>query len=475
MITMASHNDILEFEKYVCDSASFFRNGKLTKKIRLISHLDADGIASAAIIIKMLARMGIDYELSTVPQLNEKFMFALRSENYSNYIFTDVGSGQLTDIISHFHEKSMAVLIIDHHRIKGDTSLEYSQSLLKKNICHVNPHIFGIDGATEISSSGVAFMFAKAVDPANADLAHLAIIGAIGDVQEKKGFRELNQKILDMAVENKVLSLRKAINFFGLQTKSIGRMIESSSNLYIPSITGDRIKTNAFLNSLGIDPNKRYYELTDDERDRLVERIIKFRKQYFIDKPEDIYASEYLIEGEKDGSVFRDVREFSTLLNACGRLNRPDLGIGSCLMDEKLRAEALENLREYKSEIVNALTWYDTNKEEGFVDFGKRYVIVNAKDNISPTIIGTLASILSKTKLVESNKYVLTMARNEDNTTKISLRYSGKVPDKNLRDVLNGIIDKIGGESGGHDFAAGAIIEQKIEDEFIEHFKRLFE
>jgi len=108
----------------------------------LISHLDADGITSAAIIIKMLSRMGIDYELSTVPQLNEKFMFELRSEKYSNYIFTDVGSGQLTDIISHFHEKSMAVLIIDHHRIKGDVSLDYSQELLKKNICHVNPHLF---------------------------------------------------------------------------------------------------------------------------------------------------------------------------------------------------------------------------------------------------------------------------------------------------------------------------------------------
>lgn len=472
---MAAHDEIALFEKYVCDSASFFKEGKLTKKIRLISHLDADGIASAAIIIKMLSRMGIEYELSTVPQLNEKFMFELRSENYSNYIFTDVGSGQLTDIISHFHEKSMAVLIIDHHRIKGDVSLEYSKELLKKNICHVNPHLFGIDGATEISSSGVAFMFAKAVDPANSDLAHLAIIGAIGDVQEKKGFKELNQKILDMAIANKVITVRKAVNFFGLQTKSVGRMIESSSNLYIPSITGDRVKTGAFLYSIGIDPNKRYYELSEAERNKLIEKIISFRKQYFIEKPEDIFASEYLIEGEEDGSVFRDVREFSTLLNACGRLNRPDLGIGSCLMDEKLRKEALENLREYKSEIVNALTWYDTNKEEGFIITGNRYIVVNAEDNISPTIIGTLASILSKTKLVESNKYVLTMARNEDNTTKISLRYSGKVPEKNLRDILNAITEKIGGESGGHDFAAGAIIEQKKEHEFIDLFRKNFD
>ena len=100
---------------------------------------------------------------------------------------------------------------------------------------------------------------------------------------------------------------------------------------------------------------------------------------------------------------------------------------------------------------------------------------MNAQDNISPTIIGTLASILSKTKLTDSSKYVLTMARNEDNTTKISLRYSGKTPGKNLRDILNGIIEKIGGESGGHDFAAGAIIEQKKEDEFISLFRKIFD
>lgn len=471
---MSSENNLKSFEEYLSDAANFFLSKALPDKVKLISHLDADGIASAAIIIKMLQRKGIAYDLSIVPQLNEKFMFNLRSEKYEFYIFTDVGSGQFSDIVDHLHEKNVSFLIIDHHKISGPDDPKTNRDLWEKRICHINPHMFGIDGATEISSSGVSFLFAKNVDEKNIDLAHLAIIGAIGDVQEKRGFKELNNKIMSIALDNKIMSISKEINFFGIQTKPISKLIESSSNLYIPSITGDRIKAIAFLNSISINPNKRYFELTLEEKNILITKIIQFRKEYFVEKPEDIFSTAYFIENENNGTVFRDAREFSTLLNACGRLNRIDLGIGSCLGDENLRKEALLNLREYKSEIINALSWYDTNKTEGFVMSGDDYVIVNAKDNISPTIIGTLASILSKTKLVESKKYVLTMARNNDNTAKISLRYSGKVPEKNLRDILKNIIDKVGGESGGHDFAAGAIIDQNKEEEFISLFKEIF-
>ncbi|MBN2881824.1 DHH family phosphoesterase [Candidatus Woesearchaeota archaeon] len=457
-----------EFEEYIQKVADRFKSLRIEKPVRLISHLDADGITSASIMVKMLNRLGVKYKLSTFPQLNEKFMFDLRSEKYSYYIFTDLGSGLLPEIVSHFHVKNCNVFILDHHRIKGEYTREELESA---NIFHVNPHDFGIDGATEISGSGLAFLFAKAFDADNVDQAHLAVIGAIGDVQEKKGFSEINKKILDLAIKNNLMQLVETINFFGMQTKSILRLMESNTNLVIPSVSGNRIRALAFLNSININPNKKYYELNNDELKRLSEKIIEFRKEYFMENPEKIYATEYVLLDEEDGTVFRDAREYSTLLNACGRLGQAEIGIGSCLKDHEARTVALESLRSYKFEIVNALTWYDNYKEDSEdIKITPEYILINAKDNISSTIIGTLASILSKTKLIGLSKYVLTMARNEDNTTKISVRYSGKTPKQNLRDLLNTITEKIGGESGGHDFAAGAIIETVKEQEFIDSF-----
>ena len=55
----------------------------------------------------------------------------------------------------------------------------------------VNPHLYGIDGATEVSGSGVAYFAAKAVNAENMDLAPIALVGALGDMQDKNEQRQL--------------------------------------------------------------------------------------------------------------------------------------------------------------------------------------------------------------------------------------------------------------------------------------------
>lgn len=457
-----------EFEMYISKVANTLKSNFFQRKIKLISHFDADGIAAGAIVINMLNLLNVDYEFLSLQQLNEKFLFDVRNESGYNYIFSDVGSGQLSQIVSHFRGKHSKVLVLDHHKINGTFSLE---DLEKQDIFHVNCHDFGLDGAIEISGAGTAFLFSCQIDKRNEKWAHLGIIGAIGDVQIKNYFSPLNKKILNISVDQNVIQIKKELNFFGIQTKNIARLIESGSNIKIPSITGNRVSVNAFLNSLHIDPLKKYYLFTDIEKNKLAKKIIEFRKKYFFVNPEDIYADEYILVDQKPGSVFRDLREFSTLLNACGRLSEADVGVGACLNDEKFKKKALDILQNYKSDIVNALNWYEQNKnKKSYVLFSKKYVVVNAQENISANIVGTLASILSKSKMVGSKKYVLTMGRNKDNTTKISLRYSGKKPELNIRNILSAIVEKTSGETGGHDFAAGAIIEQCKESDFIGYF-----
>ena len=190
------------------------------------------------------------------------------------------------------------------------------------------------------------------------------------------------------------------------------------------------------------------------------------------EKPEDVLGQLYLLEGEKEGSPMRDLREFATLLNACGRMDRASCGIGACLGIEKDKQMALQTLADYKKEIVNALNWYNQDdtiiKEEG-------YIIINAKNEIKPTILGTIASIISKSKEIKPETFIMSMARNKDGNTKISLRISKNEKEIDLRGIVKKITDEVGGEAGGHMQAAGAQIPVEKEEEFITKAKEVLD
>ena len=61
-----------------------------------------------------------------------------------------------------------------------------------------------------------------------------------------------------------------------------------------------------------------------------------------------------------------------------------------------------------------------------------------------------------------------------DDKVKISIRRCGR-EGENLREILAKILIKFNGEVGGHEFAAGGIIKQSQEDEFIKEVRMFFE
>ena len=65
------------------------------------------------------------------------------------------------------------------------------------------------------------------------------------------------------------------------------------------------------------------------------------------------------------------------------------------------------------------------------------------------------------------------MAYNQDKI-KVSARMVGK-SGKNIREVLNSVVEIIGGEVGGHKNAAGCLIEKRKENEFIEELRKKLE
>ena len=467
-----AQDNLKDFEAALSRAAQGFRRIDRANPVKLISNLDADGISAASIMVKMLERLNFSYSITILHQLKDEIAQELAKENFKHYVFCDLGSGQLSAINKYFKNKQ--VFVLDHHEIQGKP---------EQNTMHINPHEFGFDGSTEISAAGVCFLFAKAVDKKNEDLAHLAVIGAIGDVQEKNGFKGLNKTILDIAAKKGRIRIKKGLRLFGLQTRFIHKLLEYSSDLLIPGITGNESGAVQFLKSLGIEPVdengrwKTFNDLAQTEQKKLAAAIIMKRQSGGIEKPEDIFTNVYLLEGEEPGH-FRDAKEFSTLLNSCGRMDNAGLGIGACLGDKNQRAKAVASLMNYKREIVTSMNWYKEHaKKEGSdrIIKGKNYLIINAKDNVLATMIGTIASIISKNNDMDENIFVLSMARNPDDTTKVSLRITGSPEGVDLKGVVSELVQRVGGEAGGHQYAAGAIIDTDKEDAFIEEAKGLFE
>ena len=114
----------------------------------------------------------------------------------------------------------------------------------------MNPHLFGIDGATDVSGSGVAYFVAKAVNRANVDLAPVALVGALGDMQDKYEQRSLcclNEIIVNDAVAAGLLKVEKDLTFFGRETRPIHRTLATTTNPFIPGLSGEEDKALAFL------------------------------------------------------------------------------------------------------------------------------------------------------------------------------------------------------------------------------------
>lgn len=459
-----------KFNELVKKAVSTFRNLDKKDNVRIISHLDADGICSASILIKALLRENIKYSVSIVPQLKDDVINEIAKEEYDVYFFTDLGSGQINTIKKYLDGR--CIFVLDHHTPKDDMDDE--------GIIHVNPHLVGIGGDSEISGAGVVFNFAKELNEKNNDMAHIAVIGAIGDVQERDGFRKLNQDILDIAIQTKKVETYKSLRFFGAETRPLYKLLVYSTDPYIPGVSGNESGAIQFLNSIGINPKvgdkwRKLNNLTKEEMNKLTSAIVIKRQTQ--DNPHDIIGDVYKLICEEEGSPTRDAREFSTLLNSCGRMNKSSLGIGACLGDPVLKKKAISSLSIYRKELMTALKWYDNNKNNpDNIIITKGYMIINARHNVMGTIIGTVASIVAHNNETPENTFILSLARLDDNTSKVSLRYSSRNNHSiDLKSVIEEIVKISGGEAGGHAMAAGAMIPTAFENKFLDAAKKVLD
>ncbi|MBT4577047.1 DHH family phosphoesterase [Candidatus Woesearchaeota archaeon] len=451
-------SDFLEYMKEV--SSDFLEAvGKSSKPIRIIGNIDADGITSTSIICKALSRRDIRYVVSVVKQVNSELLDALKREEYDVIVFADLATAYLETLSKEFDKD---IFVLDHHYP------EIEEKIIGK-VRQINPHLFNVDGTKEISAAGISYFFAKSIDECNKDMAHLALVGAIGDMQEDCGFVGMNQVILDDALEGDSVEIKDTLRLFGVQTKPLHKVLEYSTNPFIPGVTGSERGAIKFVEEAGI-------ELYDKARN--VRRLVNLSKQELAklvtaieikkasgSMAESTVGPVFLLKDEDDDSLKKDLREFSTLLNSCGRMGWPSLGIGVCMGDSSTSDKANDLLREYRKEMIDALNWYYDNKGTPKVIEKKGYVIILAGSNIRDTIIGTLASLLAKSKVYPDGTIIMSTAYTLDGHIKVSLRITdGFSQGTDLRIIIKDLVDCGGGYGGGHKLAAGASVPQEKED-----------
>ncbi len=444
------------FAERVQQAVLLFRERVKQGPVFLIGNLDTDGITATSLLAHALMREHITFSLQIIKQLHDDFLEEVQRSPYQTIIFADLGSGYVSGIEQKLQGKQ--VFIFDHHYPEKREAAEW--------IVQVNPHLDDIDGTTEVSAAGVSYFFACALHSHNKGLAYLALVGAVGDIQEHMGFRGLNREILKDALESGALEVKEGLRLFGAYTKPLHRVLEYSTNPYLPGVTGNRTGAVRFLEDHGLARRGRGEMVRlSDLGDREMRTLMTLLHQ----QGGDAVGPVYLLRGVDDSYPLRDLKEFSTLLNACGRMGKSSLGVGVCLGDGASRTKAFRILDDYRREIMQGLEWFYRHRGTAHVIEKKGFTIINADSHIRDTIIGTLASLLSKSNVYPDHTIIMSMARTLDDEIKVSLRLAGfHASDVDLRMLVKEILKQTGGYGGGHRLAAGATVPSDKEDLLIQ-------
>jgi len=446
--------------------------------VTIASHIDADGISAAAIASTALDRASKKSDARFFKKLDDAALESLREGSGDVVWFTDLGSGSLRKI------EGMRAVVSDHHALEPTSRSCDKDGQMRltdfSTVSHVSPQVHGLSGANELSGSGSTFITALALSQSNADLAYLAVLGAIGDLQDQRTRRleGVNRIILEVAENDGFVEELEDIRFFGRETRPIHKLLEFSSDPFIPRISGNEEGALSFLLELGIelkdgDSWRTWTDLSSAERERVVTEL----KDYLTSmrrRPETVErltGKVYVLKKEPKGMPVRDAKEFATLLNACGRHGRAEVGFRICKGD---RGDALSEghalLRDHRSAISRALAWA---KGSGVIRM-RNIQFFDAGDEIEDTIVGTVAGMLLGSEGADRTAPMVAFAESteysEEPSIKASARGTQELVSKgmDLSVAIRSAAEMVGGVGGGHNIAAGATIPTRRKEEFLD-------
>ncbi|MBZ9570368.1 DHH family phosphoesterase [Methanobrevibacter sp. TMH8] len=414
--------------------------------IRIISHNDADGLSAAGIIANAIKEEGGQFHTTILSRLRPEIVKELSREKYELFIFSDMGSACLK-LINRF--KSDAI-IADHHQV-DDIDPE-------DHVIHVNPHAFGIDGSKDLSGAGSSYLSIRELGEGENNkkhLAPLALVGAFGDMQCQDGFSGVNELIVEDAKEFGSLEIHEDLKVVSKSQEPMYKSLAYTLNPALPGLTGDLEGSMGFLEKIGISYGIKFTDLENEEKDILKDELIKLNPEIF----GDVYSI------PKENPVLRDLEEYSYILDACGKNKKTGLGLSIVLGERSEALDAALNLqKKYRDQLTKGMEWIkrEGSNQMDFIQY------IYSEDKVLKSVMGTISGVAMASKLLKSDKPILSMARMHNDV---------KVSGRTTRDLVNKGVDlgkalhdsslSFGGQGGGHDIAAGAMIPYKEMDNFL--------
>jgi single-stranded-DNA-specific exonuclease len=394
----------------------------------IVHHYDADGLSSGAIVAGALAKKGKKFRRECIKKLDD-----IAIERYAKekeLIFVDLGGGNKR--INELND----VLIIDHHQTEGIEKFQ------------VNPMLFGIDGGDELSAAGTAYCVFR-------EYPDLAIVGSVGDMQAP--LTGMNRWVLEEGKKSGDIKVEEDITFYGRYCRPLVQFLAYSDHPYIPGISYREDKAEELLAELGIPLKKEekwrvYADLNQDEKRLLISAVAKILVgANQLKTTNELIGESYIFPKRPKNETF-EANEFSTLLNACGRHSKPDVGVRVCLGDENAYQEAQGLLRLHRKALREGIS----HAAKHVQNMG-RFYFLDGRKAISENIIGIVCGMALRQQWEAP---IIGIAKGDAKTIKVSGRAPRSLVDKglNLGDLMKKATAKVGGVGGGHKIAAGASI-----------------
>jgi len=416
--------------------------------VRIISHYDPDGITAAAIGCKMVHRLGLKFHTTLAKKLDNERVQEIRESTPENQliIFSDMGSAKISQLDEFPHK----VIVVDHHQPEKEG----------KNIIHLNPHLFNIDGAREASGSSFYLALAITVDEQNWDLAGLALAGACGDRQSLGGYSGYNEDLAQAAAGRELLKMEVVPNLKG---QTIYDSLVEWPEPYFKGITGRKREASRFLRWLGLNKDSLLSDLDDDKRKFLTSicALRLLRQGATPDAVGDLVIARYWLY---DWGLYAD--ELSSLINSCARQGEHGLGLALAMGDAEAREKAMEHSRKHREYIITNLRELEAKPPEPM----KNIQYFMAEETAYAGVLAGLGTLY----FFDTGKATFGMSDKDGR-----LNVSARAPRGMVKAGINlGIAcrdagNAVEGTGGGHDIASGATVPSKAKKKFLKELDRI--
>ncbi len=431
------------------------------ENVTIFTHTDCDGVTAGSILSSLLDKLEIEHTVNFV-DINE--VDELTSDTDVTLI-SDLGAGQNLTSVS----KNSTTIVLDHH--------PPIRPLNENNgIIEINPNYYGWDGSYTISGGGLSYLLAKRFH--FYDLSWMGILSAVGDMQNNMTgkLRGLNTEILKDSIEVGNVEYINDLLLYGRNTRPLFIALSYFGDIHLP-LTNNRNECIHFLESLNI-PIKNdtgavrcLCDLNMEEKSRLFSELLKMMTREVPDRyvkyvPRLISGESYEFTFEEEYTPYKDASEYSTIINACGRNRRFDLGMQVIKGHRhEIRSELDALVKQHKRYLAQSLS--DIQEENNIEILDNLQYFYG--EGIKPSVVGTIAGMLLSNYDWQKPMVGYTHVDGDQQGYKVSLRCSKLLGYDGIHfgNLVRKVASKCGGSGGGHSVACGAYIPEDNISDFI--------